>query len=110
MLASLNDTHQVLAEIDAANASMAAAFHKVLQIAEACLAQDHLPPAVATTLNEIVFECTAEDMVGQRLGRARRLLLGGQDDPLLRGPPLAGEGLSQDAADALFDEALIGEP
>ncbi len=53
----------------------------------------------------ILQACAFQDLAGQRLTRLDALMTGQAcGDPLLNGPALAGAGLDQAAADALFAE------
>lgn len=103
MTASGSAAEQAMAEIAAARDAMAASYQTILTAAEEALPRQAASPEAERALLSIILACAAEDIAGQRLARALRLLEGVQDDdPLLRGPALAGQGLDQTLADALF--------
>ncbi|MCR8493064.1 hypothetical protein [Brucella anthropi] len=66
-----------------------------------CSSLDRLEQAFTTLLET----CAFHDLVGQRLTSLEAEFQGrsAYADPLLNGPALAGEGLDQAAADALFE-------
>lgn len=58
-------------------------------------------------LSEILEACAFQDITGQRLSKLDAMVADAarsvpQDDPLLNGPALAGQGLDQSAADTLM--------
>lgn len=93
---------EALDEIAAARAEMSEAFRDILTIAEVSLADRPHHNELDARLRNIILACGAEDICGQRLTNAQRMLRGETTDALLRGPALDGAGLGQDAADALF--------
>ncbi len=99
-----------LVEIDAAKADLAQAFGAILAAAEAGLRS--LSEAVTGDTDRafcaIIMACTAEDIVGQRLTKAQRLLRGDRIDALLEGPAASGQGLNQAMADTLFESGTVG--
>lgn len=79
-----------LRDIDAARSGQTAAFDRIER-----------------TLCAILEACAFQDLTGQRLSKLANMLettelRTAQTDPLLNGPALAGEGLNQDAADAII--------
>jgi hypothetical protein len=93
---------EALDEIAAVRAEMSEAFGDILTMAEVSLAHRPGHSEMDARLRNIILACRAEDICGQRLGNAQRMLRGETPDALLRGPALAGAGLDQNAADALF--------
>jgi chemotaxis regulatin CheY-phosphate phosphatase CheZ len=87
----------------------------MLSAAEKCLrevgaARSGQPAAldnIERTLCAILEACAFQDLTGQRLSKLNTMiaavgLRAVPIDPLLNGPALAGEGLDQGAADAIF--------
>lgn len=106
------DAVAIRAEVEAARVEIAMAADDILRAVDLGLAQARAarqgdPAALAAldgALCAVLQACAFQDLTGQRLAKALRLLDGGAADEggLLNGPQLHGAGLDQAAADALF--------
>ena len=113
---SASEAHEVIALIradieQAADAMLAAAEMGLGDINAARDGQTAALDRVERTLCAILEACAFQDLSGQRLSRLESLIATTQfgpapdHDPLLNGPAAPGQGLDQDAADALFNDA-----
>lgn len=106
---------EALAELAALRADITEACDALLSAGETALSKlsaaragdDGAFDALEGLLCAILEACAFQDITGQRTTRIEQLLAGAQElhqprDSLLNGPQLHGQGLSQQAADALF--------
>lgn len=91
---------------DAADKILNAAMDGLELIGDARGGSTDAVDGVQQSLKAILEACSFHDLAGQRLSRLAEadggLVSQHSSDPLLQGPANAGQGLDQDAADALF--------
>lgn len=109
-----------MAELAAADREIESGVRRILDAADGLMQLRSLAPptiraALDQRLTEILEACEFQDIVGQRLKKATRLLqraespaacppdLAGDAAGLLNGPALLGPEVSQQAIDQLFD-------
>lgn len=113
---SASEAREVIALIradieQAADAMLAAAEMGLGDVGAAREGQTAALDRVERTLCAILEACAFQDLAGQRLSRLESLIAttefgpAPEHDPLLNGPAAPGQGLDQDAADALFNDA-----
>lgn len=92
-------------QLDAsADAIMTAAESGLRSLAATRSGEPAAVDALELSLTRILEACAFQDLAGQRLSRLSALIRDPDTkvDPLLAGPQTPGQGLSQDAADALM--------
>lgn len=113
---SASEAREVIALIradieQAADAMLAAAEMGLGDIGAAREGQLSALDRLERTLCAILEACAFQDLAGQRLSRLESMVATTgfgpepEHDPLLNGPAAPGQGLDQDAADALFNGA-----
>ena len=114
------DDASILAELTAVQLGISEAADAILFATELSLARLAAARAgeagaiddIERALCAILGACAFQDLSGQRLAKIEGWISGtgsvGDGDPLAHGPARQGEGLNQDAADALFADGAGG--